>query len=159
MSIKDELNDLREEVNTYVNAPSSSKVTSGANSINTVFSPSGNGKNIYLVFKHKVYGYKIIKKGFAWPAFFFGIIWAGVKKMWGMLLVLFISIFIFTIVLSIVCEGVGLRGVEINILLIPANIPSVIRCIASPNATAIPHKCSGSSISPNFPSRAILVIK
>lgn len=40
------------------------------------------------VYKHPTQGFLTVKQGFAWPAFFFGAIWAFVKKMWGLGLLL-----------------------------------------------------------------------
>ncbi len=37
------------------------------------------------VYRHPTQeGYQVVKQGFGWPAFFFGAIWAFVKKMWGL---------------------------------------------------------------------------
>jgi len=38
---------------------------------------------IFDVYKHVTQGYRAVKQGFAWPAFFFTFIWAFVNKMWG----------------------------------------------------------------------------
>lgn len=35
------------------------------------------------VYKHPALGYQAVKQGFGWPAFFFTVVWAVVKKMWG----------------------------------------------------------------------------
>jgi hypothetical protein len=37
----------------------------------------------YDVYHHPTQGYQAVKQGFCWPAFFFTVIWAFVKKMWG----------------------------------------------------------------------------
>ncbi|KAA8998462.1 DUF2628 domain-containing protein [Affinibrenneria salicis] len=34
------------------------------------------------IYRHPVLGYQIVKRGFCWPAFFFGIIWLLVKRLW-----------------------------------------------------------------------------
>ena len=39
---------------------------------------------IFDVYKHPTQGYQAVKQGFGWPAFFFTVIWAFVKKMWGL---------------------------------------------------------------------------
>jgi len=36
---------------------------------------------IYEVYQHPVKGYAAVKIGFSWPGFFFGIIWALIKKL------------------------------------------------------------------------------
>ena len=38
----------------------------------------------FNVYKHPTLGFEAVKVGFSWPAFFFGIIWMLVKKLWGL---------------------------------------------------------------------------
>lgn len=38
----------------------------------------------FNVYKHPTRGIEAVKIGFSWPAFFFGIIWMLVKKLWGL---------------------------------------------------------------------------
>lgn len=38
----------------------------------------------FNVYKHPTLGIEAVKVGFSWPAFFFGIIWMLVKKLWGL---------------------------------------------------------------------------
>ena len=38
----------------------------------------------FNVYKHPTQGIEAVKVGFSWPAFFFGIIWMLVKKLWGL---------------------------------------------------------------------------
>jgi hypothetical protein len=38
----------------------------------------------YKVFKHPSGTSEAVKQGWSWPAFFFGFIWALVKRMWGL---------------------------------------------------------------------------
>src|SRR5262245_18596807 len=38
----------------------------------------------YQVFTHPSDMSEAVKQGWSWPAFFFGVIWAMVKKMWGL---------------------------------------------------------------------------
>src|SRR6266568_2256430 len=40
--------------------------------------------NSFNVYKHPTLGIEAVKVGFSWPAFFFGIIWMLVKKLWGL---------------------------------------------------------------------------
>jgi hypothetical protein len=35
------------------------------------------------VYHHPTQGYEAVKQGFSWPAFFFGLIWMLVKRLWG----------------------------------------------------------------------------
>ena len=37
----------------------------------------------FNVYKHPTQGFDAVKVGFSWPAFFFGIIWMLIKKLWG----------------------------------------------------------------------------
>ena len=36
----------------------------------------------FAVYQHPTRGYEAVKRGFSWPAFFFGIIWMLIKKLW-----------------------------------------------------------------------------
>ena len=38
----------------------------------------------YKVYKHPSGSTEAVKQGWSWPGFFFGFIWAMVKKMWGL---------------------------------------------------------------------------
>ena len=44
----------------------------------------GNHMKTFNVYKHPTQGFEAVKVGFSWPAFFFGIIWMLVKKLWGL---------------------------------------------------------------------------
>lgn len=50
------------------------------------------------VYKHPTLGYQAVKQGFGWPAFFFTVIWAFVKKMWGIGFAFLGVIFLLTLV-------------------------------------------------------------
>ena len=52
---------------------------------------------LYKIFKNPMNQYEAVKQGWSWPAFFFGAIWACVKKMWG----LGIGIFVTFVVLNV----------------------------------------------------------
>ena len=45
---------------------------------------------VYKIFKDSIGQYEAVKQGWSWPAFFFEGIWACVKKMWGLGIVLII---------------------------------------------------------------------
>jgi len=47
--------------------------------------------NVYQIFKHPEKGYQAVKRGFSWPGFFFGFIWAFSRQLWlpAILLLLF----------------------------------------------------------------------
>jgi hypothetical protein len=38
----------------------------------------------FNVYKHPTLGIEAVKVGFSWPAFFFGVFWMLVKKLWGL---------------------------------------------------------------------------
>ena len=40
--------------------------------------------NQYKIFKHPSGVCEAVKQGWSWPAFFFGVVWAMVKKMWAL---------------------------------------------------------------------------
>jgi len=46
--------------------------------------PKGEHMKTFNVYKHPTQGLEAVKVGFSWPAFFFGIIWMLVKKLWGL---------------------------------------------------------------------------
>ncbi|WP_150537094.1 DUF2628 domain-containing protein [Neisseria flavescens] len=52
----------------------------------------------YKIFKNPTGQYEAVKQGWSWPAFFFGGIWACVKKIWG----LGIGIFVVFIILNLI---------------------------------------------------------
>lgn len=37
----------------------------------------------FEIYKHPTLGFEAVKVGFSWPAFFFGLIWMLVSKLWG----------------------------------------------------------------------------
>jgi hypothetical protein len=50
-------------------------------------------KKSYTVFKHPVRGYEVVKDGWSWPAFCFTWIWAFVKRLWLVgIIILFVTI-------------------------------------------------------------------
>ena len=36
----------------------------------------------FAVYQHPTHGFEAVKRGFSWPAFFFGVIWMLIKKLW-----------------------------------------------------------------------------
>ncbi|WP_296117595.1 DUF2628 domain-containing protein [uncultured Neisseria sp.] len=54
---------------------------------------------IYKIFKNPAGQYEAVKQGWSWPAFFFGGIWACVKKIWdlGITLIIWSIILQFTV--------------------------------------------------------------
>lgn len=63
----------------------------------------------YKVFQHPDGRIEAVKQGWSWPAFFFGIIWAIVKKLWGLTGILFAIAVVLTIV-SIAVDPVSING-------------------------------------------------
>lgn len=68
------------------------------------------------VYKHPTLGYQAVKQGFGWPAFFFTVIWAFVKKMWGLGFAFLGVIFLLTLV-ETVFEQEGSEGGVLVMLL------------------------------------------
>lgn len=50
------------------------------------------------VYKHPTLGYQAVKQGFGWPAFFFTVIWAFAKNMWGLCFAFLVVISLLTLV-------------------------------------------------------------
>lgn len=72
----------------------------------------------FNVYKHPTQGIEAVKVGFSWPAFFFGLFWMLVKKLWGLAGLWFVAY----VVLSLVKEfteqsGEGLAQALVNLIL------------------------------------------
>jgi len=52
----------------------------------------------FNVYKHPTLGIEAVKVGFSWPAFFFGLIWMLVKKLWGLAGVWFAACIVLSLV-------------------------------------------------------------
>ena len=52
--------------------------------------------NTYDVYRHSTFGTEAAKKGFSWPGFFFGWIWAFAKGLWPIGVVLLIVFIVLT---------------------------------------------------------------
>lgn len=78
----------------------------------------------FTVYKHPVFGYEVVKDGFSWPAFFFGWIWALVKRLWvtGVLLLVFVQPLI---AFGVWALGTSDQGPFIGLVIVIA-IPTVI---------------------------------
>jgi len=48
----------------------------------------------YDVYLHPIKGFAAVKRGFSWPGFFFGILWALFKKLWKVAGLLLLAIFV-----------------------------------------------------------------
>jgi len=68
------------------------------------------------VYKHPTQGYQIVKQGFGWPALFFTVIWAFVKKMWGLGFVSLGVIFLLTLVETVFEQKGSQVGVLVMLL-------------------------------------------
>lgn len=69
------------------------------------------------IYQHPILGYQAVKQGFAWPAFFFTVIWALVKKMWKLALVLFGVMFLLSFIEAIFEQGGSEDGVILLLFL------------------------------------------
>lgn len=75
----------------------------------------------YKIFANPQGTYEAVKQGWSWPAFFFGSIWAMVKKMWGIGVGVLVCIFVLGFVVGASGSGQGGEAL-INILSIIINI-------------------------------------
>lgn len=51
----------------------------------------------YKIFKNPQGRYEAVKQGWSWPGFLFGVIWACVKRMWGLGLGLIAAMFVLVV--------------------------------------------------------------
>lgn len=76
----------------------------------------------YAVFQHPTSGYEAVKNGWSWPAFFFTWIWAFVKRLW----LVGVIVFLFGILASSIPEAwlvgeliisivMGVKGNELRV--------------------------------------------
>ena len=76
--------------------------------------------------KYKIYAnpqgnYEAVKQGWSWPAFFFGCIWAMVKKLWTLGITVLVAFFVVGLVLGATGAGKGAEAM-FNVLSIVLNI-------------------------------------
>lgn len=69
------------------------------------------------VYQHPNLGYQAVKQGFAWPAFFFTVIWALIKRLWKIALILFGVMFFLTFIETIFEQGGSEEGVLVMLFL------------------------------------------
>ncbi|MDE0341884.1 MAG: DUF2628 domain-containing protein [Deltaproteobacteria bacterium] len=67
----------------------------------------------FSIFQHPTSGYDVVKNGWSWPAFFFTWIWAFVKKLW----LIGVIVFLFGILASSIPEAWLLGEVLISIVM------------------------------------------
>ena len=76
----------------------------------------------YKIFKHPTGSIEAVKQGWSWPAFFFTYIWAMVKKMWALGVLVFVGWFVLGIILNAVATSsersviIFMSGIIINIV-------------------------------------------
>ncbi len=68
------------------------------------------------VYNHPTQGFQAVKQGFGWPAFFFTVIWAFVKKMWGLGFAFFGVIFVLTFIETVSEQEGSVGGILIMLL-------------------------------------------
>ena len=61
----------------------------------------------YIVLQHPTLGYEVVKEGFSFPAFFFGIFWMAYKKMWPYVMGGFVTLSIAVSLETILRDLVG----------------------------------------------------
>lgn len=76
----------------------------------------------YKMFKHPSGAIEAVKQGWSWPAFFFSIIWAMIKKMWALGGGFLVAFFILGLILGIAGAEEGVADGLINIAGIIVNI-------------------------------------
>ena len=67
----------------------------------------------YAVLQHPISGYEVVKNGWSWPAFFFTWIWALVKKLW----LIGVIVFLFGILASSIPEAWLIGEVLISVVM------------------------------------------
>ncbi len=61
--------------------------------------------NDYKIFKSSSDSYEAVKQGWSWPAFFFDILWALIKQLWGVAAIIFVVTLIIVIFLTPSLQG------------------------------------------------------
>lgn len=75
----------------------------------------------YNVFRHPSGTTEAVKQGWSWPGFFFNIIWAMVKKMWGLGAGVLIGFVVLNLIVGMAGGGSG-GGALISVISIITNI-------------------------------------
>lgn len=52
----------------------------------------------FKVYRHPTLGTEAVKRGFSWPAFFFGFFWMLAKKLWGLAGLWFVAFMVCTLI-------------------------------------------------------------
>jgi hypothetical protein len=78
-------------------------------------------KTKYKIFKHPSGAIEAVKQGWSWPAFFFSLIWAMVKKMWALGVSVLVAFFVLGFFIGAVGGGKGTEAI-INIIGIIVNV-------------------------------------
>ena len=73
----------------------------------------------FNVYKHPTQGIEAVKVGFSWPAFFFGIIWMLVKKLWGLAGACFVAYIVLSLIEKVTDQS-GEGGAQALVYLILA---------------------------------------
>lgn len=61
--------------------------------------------NDYKIFKSSSDSYEAVKQGWSWPAFFFDILWALIKQLWGVAAIIFVVTLLIVIFLTPSLQG------------------------------------------------------
>lgn len=73
----------------------------------------------FNIYKHPIQGIEAVKVGFSWPAFFFGIIWMLIKKLWGIAGVWFAA-YMVCVIIEKATDQAGEGGAQAIVYLFPA---------------------------------------
>lgn len=61
--------------------------------------------NDYKIFKSSSDSYEAVKQGWSWPAFFFDILWALIKQLWGVAAIILVVTLLIVIFLTPSLQG------------------------------------------------------
>lgn len=68
----------------------------------------------FNLYKHPTQGIEAVKSGFSWPAFFFGVVWMVVKKLWVLAVVWFVAYVVFAFLGTSMTPSLEGTGAVIN---------------------------------------------
>jgi hypothetical protein len=74
----------------------------------------------FKLFQHPTQGFEAVKIGFSWPAFFFGLIWMLIKKLWGFAGFWFVAYVICVILESVIDQSSAGTGQALAYLILAA---------------------------------------
>ena len=73
----------------------------------------------FKVYSHPIQGFKAVKVGFSWPAFFFGDLWMLVKRLWG-LAAIWICTYVVLLIIETATDSSQAKGAQVIVYLLLA---------------------------------------